>query len=95
MRAARKVVSLLAIYQDVEDLVNIGAYVPGQNIEIDLAVLSRAHIVSFLQQDSNAPTDLETSKTQLLGLMKFIEQREAQLKAGAKKPAQRVAGSGS
>ena len=31
---------------------NIGAYVPGANLEFDLAVQARPEIVQFLQQDS-------------------------------------------
>src|SRR5208282_1748906 len=37
-RRARRLLSLSAVYQDIEDLVNIGAYVPGVNPEFDLAV---------------------------------------------------------
>src|SRR5262249_28130818 len=71
--AASKVISLLAVYQDVEDLVNIGAYVPGQNLEIDLAVQTRARIASFLQQDANSSSDLSGTRSALTELMKFID----------------------
>ncbi len=41
---------LLATYQDAEDLINIGAYKPGSNKNIDLAVAKIDKINAFLQQ---------------------------------------------
>src|SRR6185369_5807364 len=49
-KAARRVLALTAVYQDIEDLVNIGAYVAGVNLEYDIAVQSRPKIVQFLRQ---------------------------------------------
>lgn len=72
--AARRVLSLLAIYQDIEDLVNIGAYVPGANLDFDLAVQTRARIVQYLQQESRSPCDLESARKQLFELVGWIEQ---------------------
>ncbi|MCF6284147.1 MAG: FliI/YscN family ATPase [Candidatus Hydrogenedentes bacterium] len=42
---------LLAAYRDSEDLINIGAYVPGSNAEIDLAVQLMPEFNAFLKQD--------------------------------------------
>src|SRR4029079_5324509 len=61
-RWARRVLALSAVYQDIEDLVNIGAYAPGVNPEYDLAVQSRPRIVEYLQQDSASPSTFEQSK---------------------------------
>ena len=80
-QAARKIIALLATYQDVEDLVNIGAYVPGQNLEIDLAVQARSQIVSFLKQEPNVSNALTETRTQLRELMTIIQQKEMQLKS--------------
>src|SRR5207253_9924157 len=41
LRRARRILALLATYQEIEDLVNVGAYVPGVNPEFDLAVQAR------------------------------------------------------
>ena len=46
---------------EIEDLVNIRAYVPGVNIEFDLAVEARQKILQYLQQDSKAPTTLDVA----------------------------------
>jgi flagellum-specific ATP synthase len=83
LRAARRVLSLIATFEQIEDMVNIGAYVPGANLEYDLAVQSRARILAFLQQDSVAPCKLEDSKKQLSDLMIWIEQMEKVIRAQA------------
>jgi flagellum-specific ATP synthase len=89
VKAARRVLALLAIYQDIEDLVNIGAYVPGVNLEFDLAVQMRPKIVQFLQQEPGSPSTLEFSRKMLIELLGLVERTEVTLKtAGAKKPAQ-------
>lgn len=49
--AAARVRSLMATYNQAEDLVNIGAYVPGSNPSIDLAVEKHPAIIEFLKQD--------------------------------------------
>ena len=82
-RWARRVLALTAVYQDIEDLVNIGAYAPGANAEFDLAVQSRARIVEYLQQDSQSPSTFEQSKKKLAELMAWIEAAEKLLKAQA------------
>ncbi|HRK30077.1 MAG TPA: FliI/YscN family ATPase [Tepidisphaeraceae bacterium] len=77
---ARRVQSLLATYADIEDLVNIGAYVPGVNAEYDLAVQTRQKVVSFLQQDSRQPTTMAEAQKQLADLSNWIDQAEKVLK---------------
>jgi len=88
--AAKRVLGLMAIYQDIEDLVNIGAYVPGTNGEFDLAVQSRPRIMQFLQQEPTNPATLEQSKKQLMELVAWIEQMDKSLRAQAAKSAGRV-----
>jgi len=85
LRAARRVLALLAIYQDIEDLVNIGAYVAGSNSEFDLAVQARPRIMQFLQQEPTNPSTLEQSRKQLLDLAGWIEQLDKALRAQAAK----------
>lgn len=83
LAGARRVLSLIATYEQIEDMVNIGAYVPGANPEFDLAVQSRAKILSFLQQEANAPCKLEDARKQLTDLVTWIDQMEKVLKAQA------------
>lgn len=49
--AARRVRAMIANYQEMEDYINIGAYVPGRNAELDEAVKKRQLIRQFLRQD--------------------------------------------
>ena len=79
-RWTRRVLALTAVYQDIEDLVNIGAYAPGVNAEYDLAVQARPRIVDYLQQDSASPATFEQSKKRLAELMAWIEAGEKVLR---------------
>ncbi|HZN67434.1 MAG TPA: FliI/YscN family ATPase [Tepidisphaeraceae bacterium] len=81
--AAKRVTALTALYQDIEDLINIGAYVPGKNLDNDLAKEARSRIVDFLRQDSQAPVTLDQAKKQLADLVAWIDLAERQLKAPA------------
>ncbi|MFS8523415.1 MAG: FliI/YscN family ATPase [Limnochordales bacterium] len=57
--AAARVRDILATYADAEDLVNIGAYVPGSNPRIDQALERIDDVWAFLRQpiDERAPMD--------------------------------------
>ena len=79
--AAKRVTALTALYQDIEDLINIGAYVPGKNLDNDLAKEARPRIVDFLRQDSQSPVTLDQAKKQLADLVAWIDLAERQLKA--------------
>ncbi|MGD1278097.1 MAG: FliI/YscN family ATPase [Tepidisphaeraceae bacterium] len=91
IRQARRLLSLTAVYEDIEDLVNIGAYVPGANAEFDLAVQARPKIVQFLRQAADAPNTLEQSSRQLADVIAWIDQLEKALKAAAQKAAKTAA----
>ncbi len=79
VRRARRLLSLLATYQDVEDLVNLGAYVPGASAEIDLAVQARPRITSFLKQEAGQAIDFEQTERHLAELSMWIDQTERRL----------------
>jgi FliI/YscN family ATPase len=83
LRAATRVLSLIATFEKIEDMVNIGAYVAGANLEYDLAVQAQPKILSYLQQDAGAPCKLEDAKKQLMDLVNWIDQMEKVIKAQA------------
>lgn len=85
VKQARKILALLAVYQEIEDLVNIGAYIAGTNPEFDLAVQARPRITQFLQQDFATPTNLQQAAQQLKELHNWIEQIDKALRAAAAK----------
>src|SRR3954447_24708297 len=76
---ARKVLKQLALYADIEDLVNIRAYVEG-NIEFDTAIKSRDKILHFLQQAPDTPSTMDQTRKQLADLCQWIDQIEKTLR---------------
>ena len=80
---ARRVLSLWATYEDIQDLVNIGAYVPGNNLTYDLAYKSREKITEFLKQDAGGAETMESSKKKLVELNGWIDQFEKLVKSEA------------
>lgn len=70
LMAGRQLAELMAAYRRSEDLINIGAYAEGTNPTIDRAIRMMSGINAFLAQHLDAGTDLETSRRELLELMK-------------------------
>jgi flagellar biosynthesis/type III secretory pathway ATPase len=50
LEAARKVREALALYQNSEDLIQLGAYVSGSNPRLDVSIRARDGIMNFLRQ---------------------------------------------
>ena len=74
-KMTRRINQLLAAYADLEDLVNIGAFMPGANPLNDLAVRMQPKIIEFLQQATANPTTFAQAKVQLIDLYNAIEKR--------------------
>jgi FliI/YscN family ATPase len=77
---ARKVLRMIALYAEIEDLVNIRAYVEG-NIEFDTAIKARDRILAFLQQEAHVSSSLEETRKQLVDLVAWIDQIDKALRA--------------
>jgi flagellum-specific ATP synthase len=60
---------LLAALRDNEDLVSVGAYRPGSNPTLDLALAMQHDIDLFLQQSTSESSTTETARQQLLELV--------------------------
>jgi flagellum-specific ATP synthase/type III secretion protein N (ATPase) len=67
--AAGKLRELIATYQEAEDLITIGAYVPGSSPGIDRAIELHEAIDAFLRQSVEVRSDVETTLAQLLALV--------------------------
>ena len=76
---ADRVLRLEAAYRDLADLLSVGAYVPGQNVEQDLAVAMHDEVRAFLRQGPTDRTDAASAKQQLDRLYLRIEQKAAEL----------------
>ncbi len=65
---AAKVRDWLATLRDSEDLVSVGAYVPGNNTKLDDALAKRDAIEAFLTQSADESTDYADALEALQGL---------------------------
>jgi len=61
LAARNRMISLLAIYKKAEDLIQIGAYVPGSNPQIDEAIQKIPEINRFLRQRIDEKVSFEES----------------------------------
>ena len=68
LRAAGGLREMLAVYREARDLINIGAYQPGSNPQIDRAIALVPKINAFLKQAVNEPVGYEHAIAQLQGL---------------------------
>jgi flagellum-specific ATP synthase len=65
---ANEIKSLLAVYKEAEDLINIGAYTKGSNKNIDRAIDKIDQINNFLRQETDQKIDID----EVLNTMKSI-----------------------
>jgi flagellum-specific ATP synthase len=63
--AARRLRQLLSRYNKARDLIQLGAYAPGHDAELDLAVKLQPQMVALLQQDQHSAAPLDASRAQL------------------------------
>ena len=68
IHAARRVRQLLAKYNKARDLIQLGAYAPGHDHELDLAVQAQPQITALLQQDMLERAPLQDCQRRLMAL---------------------------
>ncbi|WP_461833995.1 FliI/YscN family ATPase [Desulfothermus sp.] len=68
-KLGNKLLSTLATYKRVEDMINIGAYSKGSNTEIDYAIEKIDRINEFLTQDVEERSSLEDSFARLRSII--------------------------
>ena len=69
LQSARRMRQLLAKVNKARDLIQLGAYQPGHDAELDLAVKLQPQMNALLQQDMHESAALDTSRAQLNHLM--------------------------
>jgi flagellum-specific ATP synthase len=79
LSGARTIVRSLAIWNEIEDLVNIGAYASGSNPQFDTVIQTRPAVLSFLQQAVNERVSFAEIRKQLMALSQKIEETAARL----------------
>jgi flagellum-specific ATP synthase len=67
--AARRLKGMLSLVNRNQDLINVGAYRPGSNPQLDEAITRKEEIMTFLRQDMHESVPLSASVGQLLELM--------------------------
>jgi flagellum-specific ATP synthase len=73
LQAALAVRRVLATWEEIEDLVSIGAYAPGANLDYDIAVQLRPVLERFLRQDRDEKATFEQSQKALHDLAGAIQ----------------------
>ena len=79
MMTARSLLEVMATYQNSEELINLGAYHPGANPRLDLAIQMREPIKNFLRQEQDVRAPLAESLQELQELshrMRSMEQAQ-------------------
>ena len=79
LRAAATIRRVLAVWADIEDLVNLGAYTPGTNVDFDVAVKMKPAIDEFLQQAIRERAEWSGTRDGLISLAAEIESAREQL----------------
>jgi len=69
VEAAQAARQLLAAYDEVEDLINVGAYEEGSDPETDRAIEAHPALTDFLQQSTHAPPSDTEASTQLQAVL--------------------------
>ncbi|MBK9364408.1 MAG: flagellar protein export ATPase FliI [Rubrivivax sp.] len=67
--AARRLRQLLSRYNKARDLIQLGAYAPGHDAELDLAVRLQPQVLALLQQDMHAAAPMDACRRQLAQLV--------------------------
>ncbi|MBD2845288.1 flagellar protein export ATPase FliI [Paenibacillus sp. IB182496] len=65
-KAAEELKRLLATYRESEDLINIGAYQSGSNVEIDQAIAAYGSIRAYMMQRTDEKVSYSEAKQRLL-----------------------------
>jgi len=73
LEAARRFRQLHARHSKARDLIQIGAYAPGHDADLDLAVRLHGPMSELLQQNMHEPADLASSLERLHAVMAQAE----------------------
>ncbi|MDP3335953.1 MAG: flagellum-specific ATP synthase FliI, partial [Rhodoferax sp.] len=69
--AVRKLKQMLSRYQRNRDLISVGAYAPGHDMQLDQAIALYPKIEAFLQQTMHERADHASSSSALHDLFKI------------------------
>ena len=69
MKMSNKLCRLWSLYQQNEDLIQVGAYEKGSSAEVDEAIRLHDRLVNFLRQDMHIGQDYESTRQELRQLL--------------------------
>jgi len=85
-QAREQVTKMISLYDEVEDLVNIGAYTAGANVDNDLAIEMKDPIGNLLTQGEGQTFTFDQSHKQLLAIGAAIRQKADELARRSRQP---------
>ncbi|WP_036553069.1 flagellar protein export ATPase FliI [Nisaea denitrificans] len=71
----RRARALMATYDNMADMIRLGAYRKGSDPEVDEAIMYHASLEHFLSQDKNEPASLESGYAQLDAILSMVGER--------------------
>ena len=74
LKQINKIIELMSVYNDSEDLINIGAYSKGSNPNVDIAIQFMPIINQLLRQEIDEKTDLDETKEVIAAIFKKLNQ---------------------
>ena len=86
LAAARKVQALMAQYDEIEDMVSIGAYQAGGSVENDLAMKMMPLVRRLLAQQVQSPAAFDETRKALIELQQQIDAAEQSARSPAGTP---------
>jgi flagellum-specific ATP synthase len=69
LESSRKFLQLLSLYERSEDLINLGAYKRGTNLQIDKAIDKQEELQSYLAQDMHEKVNFQESRDALFRII--------------------------
>ena len=71
--AAAKLRTMLSLYRENKDLIDVGMYQPGSNPRLDTAIEMMPKINAFLQQRTSESVTMEGTIKQLVDMMQGVD----------------------
>ena len=71
--AAAKMRTIMSMYRENKDLIDVGMYQPGTNPKLDTAIQMMPQINAFLQQRTSDSVTMENTISTLVNMMKGVE----------------------
>jgi len=72
-QAAGKLRTIMSMYRENKDLIDVGMYKPGTNPKLDTAIEMMPQINAFLQQRTSDIVSMDTTVNTLVEMMQGVE----------------------